>query len=101
MIGKQRRPERGPHTRDLDQVLVRDREPVQQPGRLAARQRVVRRGGLGQRLVEGRGHDGVDDRVGLLDPLDVRGHDLARRHLAAAQQAGQRDRVVTAQVGHP
>jgi len=40
------------------------------------------------------------DRVGLLDPLDVRGHDLARGHLAAAEHGGERDGVAAAQVGH-
>ena len=96
--GEQRRPERGPHPGRLDQVLVRDRQPVQEAGRLAGRERLVGRRRLVRRLLESPGHDRVDDRVPLLDPADMSGDHLAGRDFLAAQQPGQRDRVVLAQV---
>ena len=96
--GEQRRPERCPHPGRFDQVLVRDRQPVQQAGRLAGRERLVGRRRLVRRLLEGPGHDRVDDRVPLLDAGDVSRDHLARGDLLAAQQRGQRDRVLLAQV---
>src|SRR5258708_1164613 len=73
---------------------------MQQPWPLAARERVVGCRRLGECLVEGPGDHRVDDRVDLLDPLDVRGDDLAGRYLAAADQGGEGDRVAAARVSH-
>ena len=58
--------------------------------RQLAATRQARVGGVGQRealvVVELR-DDRVQLRVDALDALEVRGHDLARRHLARADQA--------------
>src|SRR5262245_34188593 len=71
---------------------------MQQPDVLAACEGVIGGGRLGQRPVERSGDDRVDDRIDVLDPLDVRGYHLARRHLASAQHAGEGDGVSVAKV---
>ena len=76
------------HGRDLpgygDVVLDRDRDPGE---RAVRRRRVV---GLGERLIGERRPEGVQARIERLDPAQVELDQLARRHLARADQLGER-----------
>ena len=77
---------------------MRDRQAVQQAGRPAVGQRLISRRRLDQGGLEGAGDDRVDGRVDRLDPVDVRRDDLAGGYLPAAQQPGQADGVLPAQL---
>ena len=73
------------------QVLERDGQPVQRADRVARRLTCVRLVGERQAGLVGKlGHDGVHGRVDPRDLRQVGGHDLARRDLAARDQASQR-----------
>ncbi len=98
MAREQQRPVGSHHSGRVGQVLVRDRQAVQQPRSLTPSERLVGGGRLGERLVEAAGDDRVDDAVDGRHPFDVRGDHFARRHLAVAQEASQRDRVLRAKV---
>ena len=100
VLGEQRGAVGGAHASGVEEVLVRHRQAVEQPGAFSPGQQRVRGGGLGQRCVEAPGDHGVDGPVQGLDPCDVRGDDLARRHLPAAQHSGQRDRVFGTEILH-
>jgi hypothetical protein len=100
VIGEQRRAVGGAYPGGFGEVLVRDRQPVQQAQDLALRHRRIRIRRPCQRPVEGSGHHRVDGSVERLDPLDMSGRNLAGGHFAAPQHAGQRQGIVRAQVCH-
>ena len=81
-----------------EQVLVNDGQAVQGADREARRQVRVRRVGGGERRVGHAGHDGVDARIEPVDAVEMRLHDLARRHRPPADQLGQPARRQLAQV---
>jgi hypothetical protein len=53
-------------------------QPVQWPDRPASRNRLVGPRGVGHRTIRHERHHGIDLRVQLLDPREVRRHHIAR-----------------------
>jgi len=70
-----------------------DRQAVQRADRLASPQRAVGGIGLGERLLVQDTDDGVESWVDGVEPIEVRGHRLARRDLAGPDQCRQRHAV--------
>ena len=81
----------------VDQILVRDRQPVQHAERAATCGLLVRARRVGQRAFGHQRDDGVDLGVDALDPRQMRRHDVAGGHLLAAQTLHQLDRREVAQ----
>jgi hypothetical protein len=99
-VAEQRRSVGGADSGGVNEILVRDRQPVQQTWCLAAGQRLVGGRRLRHGLAETPGDHRVDGAVHRLDALDVCRDHLPRRNLPAAQHPGQRDRVVVPQSRH-
>ena len=88
VVAVERRAARRADARRVDEILVRDRQAVQHAERAAAR-RSLRRpcAASAIALLGDERDDGVDLRVDALDLRQVRGHDLARRHLLCGRAA--------------
>ena len=87
-----RRSVRRADTRGVDEVLVRDRQPVQGAHGLPARQRLVRGAGLRQRALGFQCHDRVDRGIGLGDAREVGVEHLAGGYLPGAERPRELDR---------
>jgi hypothetical protein len=81
---EQRRTVGGPDASSVGQVLVPDRQAVQQAQRAAAGGGLVGVRRLSHGRIESAGDDSVDGRVECLHPGDVRRHNLASGHIPAA-----------------
>ncbi len=79
VVGEQRRPVGRPHSGRVLEVLDRDREPLERAGR-----RFV--GRLERQLGVELRDDRVQERVHLLDPLEVALDDFARGELTGADR---------------
>jgi hypothetical protein len=86
------RAERGAQTGGERQVLHRQRQPVQRPGRVAARQRGIGARSPRERALAVERADRVQGRILRLDAGEVHLHQLDRRQLAAQQQRPLRTR---------
>ena len=87
-----------PHARGVLEVLDGDRQAVQRPGRLVARERGVGRRGPAQAQLGVEGDDRVEQRVDRLDAGQVRLHDLHAAHLAPADRGRQLGRAPAPQL---
>jgi hypothetical protein len=64
---------------------MRDGQAMEHADRTPFGDRVVSASRIGHRALSDERHDRVDARVDLLDPREVRGHDVARRDVFLAQ----------------
>ena len=100
VLREQRRPVRRPDSGSISQVLVGHWQAVQQANRPAAGHLVVGGRSAVRGRVESPGDDRVDDWIERLNPSDVRGHDLACRHLPAPQHPRDANGVLHANITH-
>ncbi len=101
VLGKELRPVRGADPGRVDQILDRDRQPVQRPDRLTSRRPLVGGIGLGQRRFGPEADDRVDLGVDRIDPFQMRGDDLARGQLPLPDRARQFARCPPMQLHAP